>query len=292
MIPFLEEPLLYFLLLLIIMVGLRMRLLRRHSNCKAVGTYFNTSELEENFHLSEILELGTAYAWKEIDEQPLIFQKEDSCLCIVMDPVGLTKVGVMACRMALEKIIPFYQQQTLPPKDFLKKACYLAHRYISENNNFEHGGCAIGLLYIESQQLYWASSGNIGIYLYRNDFQQLNKMDLYKHLLTDSVLQKKISKNKITNNALKNELTAYLGHENLKKIEICEQAIPLEKADQLFMATEEVYQTVSFLEMEQILNKRGLPQQKLNEIKEVFLNRQKKASRKKAVAVLASQFRK
>jgi len=120
MMSYLEEPLGYFIFLLILLLGLRLHFLRRKGSCKVYGTYFNPSELGENEYLRNV-EGGSANPFNPVGEQPLIFQKEDSYLCLVMDPVGIPKVGVMACQMALEKIIPFYQQQTLPPKDFLKK---------------------------------------------------------------------------------------------------------------------------------------------------------------------------
>ena len=232
--------------------------------------------------------------------EPLVLEGGHECFIVVTDPVGHPKTGESACILAQETIKEFYHNQEVGilPKEFLKQACFRAHRKISERINFTTGGCSIAMVYMDRNQLYWASSGNIGIYLCNKELEQLNQMDLYKYKLNECVLQRKIRTGEVLSNSLKNELTAYLGHENLRQIELCDDVLPLKRSDHLFIATKKVYETLSPLELENIIKKGVKGSEKIKRLQTAFWNQVKadlqarESVRGQMAAVLVSRFKK
>ena len=234
------------------------------------------------------------------ENKALVLHKAKECLIVVTDPVGQKRTGEIACAMAkntLQEAFKHYNGES-SPKDFLKQACFRAHRRISEQMNFAGGGCSIAILYIKGKKLYWASSGNIGIYLLGKELEQLNQMDLYKHKLSEVVLQGKINKGEVLRNHLKNELTSYLGYENFRKIELNEEDLKLKSSHQLFIATRKVYETLYILEIEKLLRGAGRPSRKIKKIKKAFFaqvkdeTKEKKTSASQPVIALAFRFHK
>jgi len=227
--------------------------------------------------------------------EPLVIQKAKECLIIVTDPIGPARTGALACLIANQTISRFYETSptNCAPVEFLKKACFFAHRQISEQINANSGGCSLCLIYISNKQLLYASVGDIAIYLGDEQLQQINQFDLYKYQLRTKVLEQKISEKQLLNNRLKNELTAYLGHENLKKINLTTTPLALAKSDKLVIATKDVYQAVTPLELEAITLDKGTLSQKLAKLEKTY-HEQKPATAKRqltATAVLLANFK-
>jgi serine/threonine protein phosphatase PrpC len=232
--------------------------------------------------------------------EPLLLQKGKNGLLVITDPVGVPQVGENACVLAQEtiKALYDYHEVGISPREFLKQACFQAHRKISEQINLTSGGCSIGIVYIERNQLYWVSSGNIAIFLYREELEQLNQMDLYKHKLKDSVLQRKLKPGEVISNSLKDELTAYLGYENLRKVELCDGVIYLKPSDKLLLATRKVYETLPPIQLENLLKKGRTESEKIKMLGSAFWsqvsteNVAEKSVRGQTSAILVSRFKK
>jgi len=210
--------------------------------------------------------------FKNKHPEPLVIRKEKESLIVVTDPVGDRRIGESACQIAQEVITKHYLSgmANTAPAEFLKKACFLAHRGISEQMNANSGGCSIALVYINKKELSYVSVGDIGIYLCDDELEQVNQFDLYKHQLRGRVLERKLSEERLLSNRLRNELTAYLGHENLKKVNLSEQPIPLFRSDKLFIATRDVYGVITPLMLESIVLRRGRPGGKVQRLEKVY----------------------
>lgn len=227
--------------------------------------------------------------------EPLILQKEKECLVIVTDPIGDSRIGASACVIAKQIIEAFFETQTpsVSPHGFLKKACFLAHRGISEQMNANSGGCSIALIYLNGKQLNYASVGDVGIYVCDDELKRLNPLDLYKYQLRHRVLERKISEEQLTHNPLRNELTAYLGHEHLKKVNLNDNFMTVVKKDTLLIMTKAIYDVVAPLEVERILFSKGTPGQKMDLLAAIYHEQKPAHERKKltASAVMMAQFK-
>lgn len=225
--------------------------------------------------------------------EPLIIQKEKASLIVVMNPVGDRRIGEAACRIAGEIITKHSQTEIANPIEFLKKACFLAHRGISEQMNANSGGCSIAIVYVSGKQLNYASVGDIGVYLFDDEIKQLNQFDLYKYQLRGQVLERKISEERLLNNQLRNELTAYLGHENLKKVHLSNLPIQLLRSNKLLIATKDIYEVITPLTLESIILKRGKPVGKINLLEATYqqLKQAKEKRPSTASAVIMSHFK-
>ena len=261
---------------LAILLALRfLYLSQNQANCKVAATNFSTK-----------------------NNEPLIIQKEKECLIIVTDPIGALRIGSVACLIAQEVIAKHYEESRksrtrIPPAEFLKKACFLAHRAISEQMNANSGGCSIALVYINRKNLSYASVGDIGIYGCHDELEQLNQLDLYKYQLSEQVLKRKIRTEHLLNNRLRNELTAYLGYENLKRVHLNTNPIPLVKGDKLFIATKAVYEVMTPLTIEAIILESDKPATSMKQLEGTY-HVQKQANEPEervASAVLASHFK-
>ena len=229
------------------------------------------------------------------NEEPLVIQNEKECLIIVTDPVGAGRTGESACLIAREIISNQYATSvaSVSPADFLKKACFLAHRGISEQLNANSGGCSIALVYVNKKQLNYASVGDIGIYLCGDELEQINQFDLYKHQLRGRVLERKISEERLLSNRLRNELIAYLGHENLKKVNLNSEPVRLFLGEKLLIATKDVYDAIAPLTLEAIVTQRSGVSGKVERLERVYheLKQAKEKKPSSACAVVVSGFR-
>ena len=243
---------------------------------------------------SKSFKVATAHFGNKNNEA-VIIQKEQACLIMVTDPVGSLRTGESACLMAKQIITQCYEASHVPssPTDFLKKACLLAHRGISEQMNANSGGCSLALVYIHQKQMSYASVGDIGIYLCDDELKQMNPFDLYKYQLRPQVLQGRISEDKLLNNRLRNELTAYLGHENLKKVNVSHQPIRLVKRDKLLIATQDVYDVLPPLKMEAILLEERQPTRWVALLEKCYQERKPAHAKKPSTAsvVMMSHFK-
>ncbi|WP_086347950.1 hypothetical protein [Candidatus Enterococcus clewellii] len=213
-------------------------------------------------------------------------ENEQGFLAFLTAGVGPTGVGDQSSQLAEKIILDFFEKKESfeAPQDFIKRCFLESHKKISEHSNAQSGGCSLGLVYITNQKLYWASSGNISIYLNREKLTRLNQRDLYKYRLREKILSGQISENRVQGNTLRNELTSYLGFENLKKIEMSQQAISLKRRDQLFLCNHQVDELLSQIEKEALLNQ----SKKLTEIVvDIQLSLQKKHNKTEPVKFLA-----
>ena len=229
------------LLLLRMLIGYKPR-----KKCQAGGAVIDTSE-----------ELGlTTVAWKN-----------QEFLAFLTSAVGPTNVGEEACRLADERILDcFHKKETFETgPDFLKRCILDSHRLISEHGSSQSGGCSIALVYIKEGQLHWASSGDISIYLNRDKLMRLNQRDLYKFRLREKILSGQISEKRVFSNTLKNELTSYLGYENLKRFETSQRPVKLRKSDHLLLCSRQADEGLTQIEKERLLNQRKATDEKVTD---------------------------
>jgi len=220
------------------------------------------------------------------NHDPLIIQRGRECLIIVTDPVGAVRTGESACLIAKEIITKQFETNiaSLSPAEFLKKACFLAHRGISEQMNANSGGCSIALVYMNGRQLSFASVGDIQICVCDGELRQLNQLDLYKYQLRTRVLERKISEEHLLNNRLRNELTAYLGHENLRKVNLSEQGLELERRDRLLIATRDIYDVLTPLEIESIMLGEKKPIRHIEVLEDAYAEQRQAIEKKSSTA--------
>ena len=226
------------------------------------------------------------------NNDPLVIKKGKECLIIVTDPVGTSRSGESACLIAKQTIVKFYETSiaNVSPTEFLKKACFLAHRAIGEQMNANSGGCSIALVYIHNKQLNYASVGDIKIGVFGRELHQMNQLDLYKYQLSNQVLERKINEDHLLNNSLRNELTGYLGHENLKKVNLSDQHILLKRYDKLLITTKGIYNVITPLELEFIL-RQGTPIKNIEVLKQIYHEQRLKDEKKQASGVIISHFK-
>ncbi|MBC6301283.1 PP2C family protein-serine/threonine phosphatase [Listeria booriae] len=254
---FLLEPLVWIGIVICLLIVIRMVLMRQKKKCSYTAFQIMPDKLEpERFSY--------------------VYQKDEEQLFIVTDGVGDdARTKVIASDIATKKISHLFEQKldSEDGKAFLKRACFQAHRAISENINHGSGGCSIGIVYVTNRQMTWVSSGNVGIYSCEREIKQLNQLDIYKHQLKEHFLSRKINPEKIQLNLIKNELTSYLGCDNFKHVEIGKMDVVLGKKAKILIVTNVIQELVTPLEMEEILNKNNHLEDKKMQLQEKFLQR-------------------
>lgn len=149
---------------------------------------------------------------------------------------------------------------------FLKNCCLESHSAIIQQPTIQNGGCSVVIAFVKDKMLNWVSSGDISIYLYRNQLKRLNKRDLYRNFLREKILKQEISESKVFVNTLKDEITSYLGYENFKKVELNKNGIRLEKKDKVLLCTKEFEQTFSRIEIEKMISSTDSVENRTKEI--------------------------
>lgn len=198
---------------------------------------------------------------------------ENGVLAVLADGMGGFTNGRVASSLAVNTFVQeFSKSKNIEPIDkFFKDTSRLSNAYIVERAKGEKVGTTLVAVIISDSYLYWSSIGDSAIALFRNgEFINLNKKHIFQNVLEEQYLSGKITKEELLSNSKKNRLTNYMGHRGFRNIEICDRSIKIVKGDKIILCSDGVYNSVTELEMENVLSKRLNPFKAAEEIIEII----------------------
>lgn len=187
--------------------------------------------------------------------------KKEFILGVVADGMGGIENGKEASKKAVQKILSFSNQykKYKTPEDFLKDSFSECNKEVL--NNLKKGGTTLVAALIDKMDLYWCSIGDSAIYLYRNkELIRLNNNHNLKNLLEKKYQNGQISKREAIAGRKKQALTSFIGHGGFKEVELNQTPLKLKRKDKILICTDGVYNSLSEIEIEQILSRRSKAQ--------------------------------
>lgn len=156
-------------------------------------------------------------------------------------------------------------------QSFFAKAAKISNTEILRNLKGAPGGTTLVAAVIADDLLYWGAVGDSMIMVFREDnFIRMNERHILESVLQERCLTGQITREEAMEHPMKRRLINYLGYENFKSIEIGSEPFRLQPGDRILLCSDGVYNTMTEVELEQILSKPISPHDAAEEIIEAI----------------------
>lgn len=189
-------------------------------------------------------------------------------LAVVADGISGLANGRMASTLAVTTFIREFMKldRVIKLQEFFSRVALQCNEEILKNLNGAKGGTTLACAVFSHNYLYWGAVGDSIIALYRNGhLVNVNEKHVLGALLEEQYLSGKITKEQAMENPMRKRLVNYLGFEGFKNMEIGDP-IQLKKGDKVVLCTDGVYNSLTELELCNILEKTQQPHETAEEI--------------------------
>ncbi len=217
----------------------------RPSNCQHIG---KREIQEDSFALYDFRDKGEV--------------NKNGFLAVVADGMGGLSCGEEASGKAVQVFMRDYKQKK--ESESIVEALWrslkvantavfdLAYDGIEEKDL----GTTLIAAVVYKDQLHWVSAGDSRIYLFRNNsLKQLTKDHTYGSHLQLDVASGRLSQKEADNHPERNHLTSYLGLPEVPETDQSAKPLTLENKDIVILSTDGLYDTLSDLEIINVLKK-------------------------------------
>ncbi|MBG9943122.1 protein phosphatase 2C domain-containing protein [Brevibacillus formosus] len=209
--------------------------------------------------MNPVIQIGNGQTIGRREEQDDYFSTATSShgtIAVLADGISGLANGRLASTLAVTTFIREFTKLDNPKHMslFFSRAASLANSEILQALRGSRGGTTLVAGVIVEDKLYWGAVGDSIITVFRNgEFIPINQKDIYESVLEARFLSGEITKDEALEHPQKKQLINYLGYENFQNIEIGREPFPLEKGDKVILCSDGVYDTLTEIELEQIL---------------------------------------
>ncbi|TKI54107.1 serine/threonine-protein phosphatase [Brevibacillus antibioticus] len=206
-----------------------------------------------------VIQIGNGQTIGRREEQDDYFSTATSShgtIAVLADGISGLANGRLASTLAVTTFIREFTKLDNPKHMslFFSRAASLANSEILQTLRGSRGGTTLVAGVIVEDKLYWGAVGDSIITVFRNgEFIPINQKDIYESVLEARFLSGEITKDEALEHPQKKQLINYLGYDNFQNIEIGREPFPLEKGDKVILCSDGVYDTLTEMELEQIL---------------------------------------
>ncbi|MED1946780.1 MULTISPECIES: PP2C family serine/threonine-protein phosphatase [Brevibacillus] len=209
--------------------------------------------------MNPVIQIGNGQTIGRREEQDDYFSTATSShgtIAVLADGISGLANGRLASTLAVTTFIREFTKLDNPKHMslFFSRAASLANSEILQALRGSRGGTTLVAGVIVEDKLYWGAVGDSIITVFRNgEFIPINQKDIYESVLEARFLSGEITKDEALEHPQKKQLINYLGYENFQNIEIGREPFPLEKGDKVILCSDGVYDTLTEMELEQVL---------------------------------------
>lgn len=189
-------------------------------------------------------------------------EDKKAVLAVLADGMGGYSDGKLASSLTVDAFVQeFLNAENIYPVDqFLMNTVNVCNRTVLDKAKGKRMGATVVAALISQGNLYWISIGDSAIILFKNgELINVNKKHIFEAVLENQYVSGKISEEQLLASPLKKRVTSYIGTEVLKEIDINENPIKLRHGDRVILCSDGVYNSISEIELEKILNKKTDP---------------------------------
>ncbi|TQK62581.1 serine/threonine protein phosphatase PrpC [Brevibacillus sp. AG162] len=231
--------------------------------------------------MNPVIQIGNGQTIGRREEQDDYFSTATSShgtIAVLADGISGLANGRLASTLAVTTFIREFTKLDNPKHMslFFSRAASLANSEILQALRGSRGGTTLVAGVIVEDKLYWGAVGDSIITVFRNgEFIPINQKDIYESVLEARFLSGEITKDEALEHPQKKQLINYLGYENFQNIEIGREPFPLEKGDKVILCSDGVYDTLTEMELEQILFQKIAAHDAADQIIEAVESKQK-----------------
>lgn len=228
-----------------------------------------------------VIQIGNGQTIGRREEQDDYFSTATSShgtIAILADGISGLANGRLASTLAVTTFIREFTKLDNPKHMslFFSRAASLANSEILQALRGSRGGTTLVAGVIVEDKLYWGAVGDSIITVFRDgEFIPINQKDIYESVLEARFLSGEITKDEALEHPQKKQLINYLGYDNFQNIEIGREPFPLEKGDKVILCSDGVYDTLTEMELEQILFQKIAAHDAADQIIEAVESKQK-----------------
>lgn len=251
---------------------------------KSVGN----SQIHNNLHI----DIGNAQIIGTREKQDDSFAtsiKGNGLMAIVADGIGGYINGNVASQITVETYLDEFENLDAFANTsyYFQKAAVLANERIRDEFGEAKGGTTVVAVLIEDNKLYWTSAGDSNIAVYRKQrLITINRKENVKNWLEDQYLSGAIAREEAMGSPVEKRLVNYLGYDAFKKADESDRPIFLKKGDKVLIYSDGV-ETLSQIEFENILAKRGKAHKTAEDIITAIENKNVKSKDNATIIVLS-----
>lgn len=229
-------------LLLLVLVGLRLGVRFRPAGKKQPPQGWASAQTTGN---------------KEIQaDQVQVYQNQAGVMAVLADGIGKENTGKVAAQVAADAVLDAYEPyRVLNNPEYLFRTAFLeAHSRVQQTIGERRGGASMGAVFLNGKELYYALAGNIRVALLRNgELIPISKGQTMNVLAQDAYQSGRLSKQETIWSQEATRIWNYLGKDGFREIEVSRPPIALKPGDLAVLASQGIYEELSWAEMEEIL---------------------------------------
>lgn len=185
-------------------------------------------------------------------------QTSAGIMAVVADGIGKENTGKVCAQIAVDTILDAFQPyQVLNEPDYLLRTSFLeANSRIHKTIGRRRGGASAGAVFSNGHRLHYGVAGNVKIALFRNgELIPLNQGQTVGSLAEEAYKEGRITRAETIWSMENRQLWNYLGKDGFHGAEVCDPPVSLYPGDVILLATQGIYEELSWAEMEEILLK-------------------------------------
>lgn len=198
-----------------------------------------------------------------------VFRNQAGTMAVLADGIGKENTGKVAAQVAADTVMDaFVPYHILNNPDYLFRTAFLeAHSRVQQTIGERRGGASMGAVFTDGVQLYYALAGNIRIALFRNgELIPLSKGQTLNVLAKEAYQSGTLSKTETIWSLEATRIWNYLGKDGFHEIEVCKPPVALKKQDLIMLATQGIYDVLSWAELEDVMIKNMTLMEKADQI--------------------------
>lgn len=201
---------------------------------------------------------------KEQEDSFATVLTDNKIMAVLADGMGGYSQGKLASSLAVNSFVRELSRggNIHPIEVFFRNTALLCNQKVLEKSKGKKLGTTLVAVMIDQGYLYWVSIGDSAIVLFRDkEFINLNQKQIFQRVLEAQYLSGQITESELLKNPKKKRLTNYIGHEAFREIEISNRCLKLKQGDKIILCSDGVYNSLSELEMEEVLSQNITPTQ-------------------------------
>lgn len=198
-----------------------------------------------------------------------VFQNSAGVMAVVADGIGKENTGKICAQIAVDTMLDHFEPYHVleNPAYFFRTSFTEANSRIQKTIGNRHGGTSLGVLFMDRKNFYYGLAGNIRIALFRREeLIPLSKGHTMDVLAVKAYHEGRLSRQETLWSLEENRVWNYLGKDCFHEMELCEQPIQIKSGDIIFLATNGVFEELSWAEIEDVLLSEMTLQQKADSL--------------------------
>lgn len=185
-----------------------------------------------------------------------VYQNHAGVMAAIADGIGKENTGKISAQVAVDALLDAFEPyHVLNNPEYLFRTAFLeANIRIQKTIGERRGGASMGAIFVGDEYLHYALAGKLKIALLRNgELIPISKGQTIDVLAKHAYQEGSLPKQETIWSLETTRVWNYLGKDGFHQIEVCTPPIRLKAGDMVILASQGVYEELSWAEMEDIL---------------------------------------